>query len=308
MPLLGAHMSIAGGIHKAVDAAAALGMKSVQVFTHSPSRWAVPPVAVSKKARARNKSTSPPRRAFSDEDVRLFQASLHEASIRTPLAHDSYLINLASPDAELWMRSIDAFVHELLRCETLGIPYLVTHPGAHMGTGEPAGLQRVADALDEVHRQTTGLRAVTLLETTAGQGTCLGHRFEHLAAILNAVHEPDRVAVCLDTCHLFAAGYAMSTLPQYRSTMRQLNRTVGIARVKAVHLNDSKGEFGSRVDRHDHIGRGRMGLEPFRHLLNDRRFRQTPMCLETPKGTERGVNLDLSNLNTLRGLLKQSSD
>jgi deoxyribonuclease-4 len=199
---------------------------------------------------------------------------------------------------------VEAFVVELRRAERLGIEYLVTHPGSHTGGSEEAGLGRVVAALNEVHAQTDGLRAKCLLENTAGQGTSLGWRFEHLAAILDGVRHPERLGVCIDTCHLFAAGYPLGTRREYLSTIRKLADLVGLERIKAFHLNDSKRELGSRVDRHEHIGQGRMGLEPFRHLLNDRRFRKLPMYLETPKGMKDGRELDAMNLETSRSLIE----
>ena len=202
----------------------------------------------------------------------------------------------------VWRRSIDAFVLELRRAETLGIPYVVTHPGAHGRRAKRRRWRGVATALDEVEQQTRDFGTLPLLENTAGQGTCLGCRFEQLAGILDGVASADRIGVCLDTCHAFAAGYPLGTVKEYRATMRALNRTIGIERVKAIHLNDSRKPLGSRVDRHEHIGRGEMGLEPFRLLLTDRRFRRVPMYLETPKGEENGADLDAINLAVLRGL------
>ncbi len=285
MPILGAHQSIAGGYYKAVERAHAVTCQCVQLFTKNNNQW-----------RAKE---------LVDEDSTKFQASLAELGIRHPIAHDSYLINLASPDKLLWKKSIDAFVIELMRAERLGIPFVVTHPGAFTTTTEPAGLKRVIKALDDVHRQTPKLKVRTLLENTAGQGSCLGWRFEHLATILGGVRQPERVAVCIDTCHTFAAGYPMGTKKEYSATMADLDKTVGLAQIKAFHLNDSKQALGSRVDRHAHIGRGRMGIEPFRWLLNDRRFRDIPMYLETPKEQEGGVEMDVVNLQVLRGLVKK---
>jgi deoxyribonuclease-4 len=235
--------------------------------------------------------------------VRQFRKALRGSGLRFPLAHDSYLINLASPDDALYRRSIEAFVVEVERAELLGLSYLVMHPGAHVNSGEEAGLARVARALDEVHARCPEARVKVLLETTAGQGTCLGHRFEHLATILEAVADPKRLGVCLDTCHVFAAGYPLSPEAEYRATMTAFNDTIGIKQLKAFHVNDSVKPLGSRVDRHAPIGRGCLGVEPFRLLLNDARFRNHPMVLETPK--EEGDNdaMDAVNLATLRGLL-----
>lgn len=283
MPILGAHMSAAGGCYRAVEIAHRDGCDCVQVFTKNNNQW-----------RAKD---------LTDDDVRLFQQRLAELGITHPISHDSYLINLAAPDDELWRKSIDAFRIELLRAEQLGIPYVVTHPGAFTTSSEEVGLARIVAALNEVHAQTRGIAAQCLLENTAGQGSCLGWRFEQLATILDGVKDPERLGVCIDTCHTFAAGYPLGTKKEYQATMRLLDKTVGLGLVKAFHLNDSKKELGSRVDRHEHIGRGKLGLEPFRLLLNDRRFRKIPMYLETPKGLEDGVELDVINLATLRGLV-----
>jgi len=277
-------MSIAGGYHKAVEAAAQLEMETVQIFTKNNNQWKAKPI--------------------SGEEAERFRDALNQSGIAHPLAHDSYLINLASPDRSLWGRSVTAFVEELRRAKRLGIPFVVTHPGAFTTSTEARGLRRVVRAIDEIHSRSEGLAARCLLETTAGQGTALGWRFEHLAEIIENVAEPERLGVCFDTCHVFAAGYPMGTPEDYRATIRQFNRTVGVKRIKAFHLNDSLRPLGSRVDRHAHIGRGWMGLEPFRHLLADRRFRRVPMYLETPKGEEDGEDLDTINLRTLRGLLR----
>ncbi len=286
MPILGTHQSIAGGYYKAVEIARRTECDCVQVFTKNNNQWRAKPI--------------------SDDEARLFREKLAELKIRHPLSHDSYLINLGSPDAELWKKSIDAFVIELQRAEQLGIPYVVTHPGSYTTTSEEAGIKRIIGALDEVHKQTRGIAAKCLLENTAGQGSNLGWRFEQLAAILEGVKEPERLGgVCIDTCHLFAAGYAISTEQEFKATMKELDKVVGLDRVKAFHLNDSKAKFGSRVDRHAHIGRGEIGLEAFRALVNDRRFAQTPMYLETPKGQENGRDWDQINLETLRGLVKR---
>ncbi len=279
---LGAHMSIAGGVENAVLAASKIGFQTVQVFTKNNNQWKAP--------------------LLDDARCAAFRRALEETGVGSPVAHNSYLINLASPDDALWNKSIDAMTVEVERCHDLGIGDLVAHPGAHVGRGEDAGLKRVAEGLDEVHRRTRGGSVSIDLETTAGQGTCLGHRFEHLARIIGLVAEPERLGVCVDTCHIFASGYSFATVEEYDETMDQLDRTVGLGRVRVWHLNDSRKEFGSRVDRHAGIGRGRIGLEPFRHVVNDARFRSIPMILETPKGTEAGEELDTLNLRALRQL------
>ena len=282
MAILGAHLSIAGGYHKAVEKAHQYGCDCVQLFTKNNTQWRAKPIA--------------------PEEARRFRTALAELAITHPIAHASYLLNLASPDRTLWRRSIDAMVVELHRAAVLGIPYVVTHPGAYTTSSEARGLRRIVRALDAVHAQTRAVEARCLLETTAGQGTSIGHRFEQLAAILQRVKDPERLGICFDTCHVFAAGYPMGTRRDYRATMRTLDRLVGLGQIKAFHLNDSRRELGSRVDRHEHIGHGQLGLEPFRHVLRDRRFRRTPMYLETPKGQKDGVEWDVINLSTLRSL------
>jgi len=286
MPILGAHMSIAGGYHRAIERAADCGCDCVQLFTKNNNQW-------------RAKEITP------DEATR-FRSTLAERRIKHPIAHDSYLINLASPDPELWRRSVEAFVAELHRADLLGIPYVITHPGAYTTSSEEVGLTRVIEALDEIECQTSGLGTMPLLENTAGQGSCLGWQFEQLGRILAGVRNPDRLGVCFDTCHAFAAGYEFATPSQYRAMMRNLDATVGLGQIRAFHLNDSLRPPGSRVDRHAHIGRGHMGLEPFRRLLTDRRFRSVPMYLETPKETEGGTDMDVINLGVLRGLASRS--
>jgi deoxyribonuclease-4 len=283
MPILGAHMSIAGGYYKAVEIAERCGCDCVQVFTKNNNQWRAKPIT--------------------PEEAEKFKSTLRELGITHPIAHDSYLINLAAPDDILWRRSIEAFIVELQRAEQLGIPYVVTHPGSFTTSSEEAGLARIVEALDEVHAQTRGIASQCLLENTAGQGSNLGWRFEHLAAILAGVKDPDRLGVCIDTCHVFAAGYPLGTAKDYRATMKELDATVGLKQIKAFHLNDSMRELGSRVDRHAKIGEGHLGLEPFRLLLNDSHFRKIPMYLETPKGQVAGVELDVINLATLRELV-----
>ncbi len=284
MPILGAHMSIAGGYYRAVEIARACGCDCVQLFTKNNNQWQ--------------------GKALADDDVSRFRQALVDLEISHPISHDSYLINLAAPDDALWRKSIDALVIELERAERLGIAYVVAHPGAYTTTSEEVGLARIVAALDEVHRRTAKIKAQCLLETTAGQGSNLGWRFEHLAAILDGVKRPERLGVCWDTCHVFAAGYPLAPAKAYKATLTEFDRLIGLERIRAFHLNDSKREQGSRVDRHEHIGQGRLGLEPFALLLNDRRFRDVPMYMETPKGQRDGVELDVINLATLRGLVR----
>ena len=276
-------MSIAGGYYKAAIAARESGCECVQIFTKNNNQWRAKPI--------------------SDHEAELFRRTLVEQRVGHPLSHSSYLINLASPDPDLRKKSVDAFVIELRRADQLGIPYVVLHPGAHMGEGEAVGIKTVIKSLNEVNRRTRNGSSCCLLETTAGQGTCLGWRFEHLAAILDGVRAPDRLGVCLDTCHVFAAGYPLAKANEYRRTMRQFSKLIGLQQIKAFHLNDSKRELGSRVDRHEHIGQGHLGEESFRNLLNDDRFRAVPMYLETPKGKAKGTDCDAANLCKLRSLI-----
>jgi deoxyribonuclease IV len=277
MPLFGAHLSVAGGLHNALLAAQGHGMATVQLFTKNANQWSA--------------------RDLTDDEVRLFRRTRRQARLRLPMAHTSYLINLASPEEENWRRSINAMLDEMRRAERLGLRYLIVHPGAHLDSGEEAGLARVARALDEVHAHCADFRVRVLLETTAGQGTTLGHRFEHLVRILELVARPERLGVCLDTCHVFAAGYALAPEKEYRATLRAFHTAVGLWRLRVFHVNDSLRPQGSRLDRHASVGRGQLGLEPFRLLVNDRRFRSRPMVLETPPEE---VAQDLA---TLKGLM-----
>lgn len=286
MPLFGSHLSIAGGYYKAVEKAAELGMDCVQLFTKNNNQWAGKPLA--------------------EEDTRRFREALATTGIGHPISHDSYLINLAATDEVLWKRSVDAMAIEIERAHALGIPHVVAHPGSHVGAGEEYGLARVAAGLDLALRRTKKLPTTVAVETTAGQGTNLGYRFEHLAEIFRLSAYPDRLTLCIDTCHLFAAGYPLAPKRKFLETFRSLDKLVGLDRLVAIHVNDSKRELGSRVDRHEHIGKGHLGLEPFAHLVNDRRFARVPMYLETAKEIEptTGREWDAINLEVLRGLVR----
>jgi deoxyribonuclease-4 len=276
-------MSIAGGHHKALTAAHGYGCGTVQLFTKSSNQWSAKPLT--------------------DEDIATFRGTLRDTQMRFPTGHDSYLINLASPDEDLWRKSLEAFIVEVQRADALGLDYLVTHPGSPTDGNEKAGLKRIAKALDQVHKRCADARVQVLLETTAGQGNCLGHRFEHLARLLELVKQPERLGVCFDTCHVFAAGYALSPEPEYLATMREFDRVVGLRQLRVFHLNDSQKPQGSRVDRHAHLGRGCLGLEPFRLLVNDPRFQELPMILETPKEDGDIGDMDTVNLQVLRDLV-----
>jgi deoxyribonuclease IV len=278
-------MSIAGGLDLAPLRGREAGCETIQIFTKSNRQWQAKPL--------------------DKEEVARFKANLLATGIGPVVAHDCYLLNLAAPVAAIWKRSVAAFQVELERAEILGIPFLVTHPGSHTGAGAADGIARVAEALNRLHAALPGHRVRILLETTAGQGTSLGARFEELAAILERVERAERVGLCLDTCHLYAAGYDIGSVPGYRQTMRELEGCLGIARVQAIHLNDSQQGLGSRVDRHAHIGRGRLGVTAFRCLLRDPRLRRVPMILETPKDPD-PVAADRANLARLRRLLVET--
>jgi deoxyribonuclease-4 len=282
-PRFGAHMSMAGGHDRAVRSAHGVGFATVQLFTKSNNQWKATPLT--------------------DAHVSAFRSAMDETGVGTPVAHNSYLINLASPDDALWNKSVDAMTVEVERAEALGIGDLVAHPGAHVGSGEEAGLARIAKGLDEVHRRTRGASVKIDLETTAGQGSCLGADFAHLGAILGLVAEPERLGVCGDTCHIFAAGYPLDESGGYDETMASLERAVGAGRLRVWHLNDSQKGRGSRVDRHAGIGLGEIGVGPFRRLVNDPRWRGVPMILETPKGEEGGEGMDVVNFRLLRSLV-----
>jgi deoxyribonuclease-4 len=281
--MFGSHLSIAGGMHNALLDAEKLDFDTVQVFTKNQQQWKVNPLDPSV--------------------IEQWKSHRDRLKFTQTVSHDSYLINLASPDDALWRKSIDLFVEELARCVTLGIPYLVTHPGAHTGSGEEAGLARVAAALDLVHARIPKGPVTTCLEITAGQGSCLGHRLEHLATIIDLVEAPQRLAVCLDTAHLFAAGYDFRGR-KYAKFIAEVESTVGLDRIKVLHLNDSKKELGSRVDRHEHIGKGTIGLEGFKPFMRDKHWNKIPKILETAKAKhEDGRDWDAVNLETLKGLM-----
>jgi deoxyribonuclease-4 len=294
VPRLGAHLSIRGGLPRAVDRAEASGCQALQIFTKSAGQWRARPL--------------PP------EEVRAFRRRVRHTGVRPVVAHNSYLINIAASDRALRRRSVDALLEELDRAEALGLDGLVMHPGSYTSGSEASGLRLIADALAAVLDARPDGRTRLLLEHTAGQGTNLGHRFEHLAEIIDRLGGTPRVGVCLDTCHLLAAGYDICSREGYDETFRQFGHTIGFSRLRAMHLNDSKKPCASRVDRHEHIGKGCIGLEPFRWLLNDRRFARLPMLLETPKlETSESLRLsdvdplDAMNLSTLRSLIDQSS-
>jgi deoxyribonuclease-4 len=277
-------MSIAGGLAQALRRGAETGCDVIQIFTKNPIQWRANPLT--------------------QDDRAAFLQARQETGIRPVAAHGSYLINLASPDDSLYEQSQESLREEMQRAETLELPYLVIHPGSPRGSSEEEGIDRIARAINLMHHQQDTKRVMILLETTAGQGTTLGNRFEHFARIIARIEEEESVGVCLDTCHLFAAGYDISTAVGYAATLVEFDRIIGLTRLKVIHLNDATSALGSGMDRHEHIGRGTLGLDAFRLLLSDQRLAYLPFILETPKGkAPGGEDWDCVNLRTLRELL-----
>ena len=278
---LGAHMSISGGLHLAIDRAVAAGCGVLQIFTRNSNQWKGKPV--------------------SEADTALFREKFAASGLHEIISHDIYLINLAAPPGDTRDKSLAAFRDELETCARLGIQKVVMHPGSHTTDTPETGLGRVVEAFDQLFSEVPQFEGQVLIETTAGQGTNLGRTFEELAAIINGSKYPDKFAVCFDTCHTFAAGYDTATDEGYADTMAQFARLIGLERLQCFHFNDSKKGLGSRVDRHEHIGQGALGLNPFRFILNDARFARIPKILETPKGDSE--DMDAVNLGILRGLV-----
>jgi deoxyribonuclease-4 len=279
--LLGAHMSIAGGVHMAIERGYSIECTAMQIFVKNNMQWFAPPLA--------------------PHQIRAFVDHQQRKQISAVFAHANYLINLAATNPQFHANSLRALAEELTRADALELPFLVMHPGAHLGRGEEAGLDKIVASLDAVFAVIPEVQTRVALETTAGQGSCLGHRFEHIAYIIENVREPERLSVCLDTAHVFAAGYDIGSEASTRKLFRQFDRVIGLERLAAIHLNDSKAAAGSRVDRHEHIGKGRIGLNAFKFIMRDERFARIPKVLETPKGKE--LREDVENFKTLRALL-----
>lgn len=278
-------MSIAGGVSRALDRGEELGLDTIQIFTKNANQWTGRPI--------------------SDEEQDRFKRRKEETGIDPVIAHDSYLINLASPDREMFQRSLDAFEDELLRCHCLEVPWLVMHPGAHLKTGEARAIVQIGKAIKVALLEQNETEVGVLLETTAGQGTQIGYRFEHLRDIMREIDLPERVGVCLDTCHIFAAGYDIRSREAYERTMDEFDKIVGLEYLQVIHVNDSKRELGSHVDRHEHIGRGQIGEEAFSFFLNDARLWDLPFILETPKtAPDTQVPMDTVNVELLRKMLR----
>lgn len=283
IPLLGAHMSIAGGVHTAIERGETIGCTTIQMFVKNNNQWRGKPLT--------------------DDDVATYKELRSKSTISPIMVHDTYLINLCAKDKSILKKSREALKDELDRCEMLGVDFLNFHPGSHMGVGEKEGIKLIADSLNIIHDQTSGYRVKSVVEATAGQGTAVGYRFEHLREIIDLVEQKKRMAVCIDTCHVFAAGYDIASEKGYEKTFEELDAVIGLDWLVAFHVNDSKRELGSRVDRHEHIGKGCIGKKGFAFLMNDPRFVGLPKILETPKGED--MKEDVMNMKVLRGLIEK---
>jgi deoxyribonuclease-4 len=282
--LLGAHMSIRGGVSTSIERARSIQCTAMQIFVKNNMQWFAPPL----------------RR----EEIHDFLNHVQRGELLSIFAHANYLINLAAVNPQFHVNSLRALAEELIRADQLELPFLVLHPGAHLGAGEEAGLNKVVESIDCVFAALPKIQTRIALETTAGQGSCLGNRFEQLAYVINGVREHERLCVCLDTAHIFAAGYDIRSETSIQRTLREFDRVIGLDRLAAIHLNDSKTGCGSRVDRHEHIGKGRIGLDAFRFIMRSQRFAKIPKVLETPK--ENDLREDVVNLKTLRRLAQTS--
>ena len=277
-------MSIAGGVHTAVDRATSIGCTALQVFTKNNNQWNGKP--------------------FTENDIAQYKQKISAAGIAPVVSHDSYLINLCATNPDILKKSRAAFIDELERCEQLGIPLLNFHPGSHLGAGDDEGIKRICESLDLAHDKTKNYNVKSVLEATAGQGTNVGYKFEHLRSIIDGVENPERMAVCIDTCHIFAAGYDIAAEKGYEEAFKLFDDIVGLKRLVAFHVNDSKKGLGSHLDRHEHIGKGAIGLTGFKLLMNDKRFAAVPKILETPKSED--LHEDVENMNVLKSLVDQS--
>ena len=282
-PLIGAHMSIAGGAFKAIAQGDSVNVSAIQIFTKNNNQW---------------KS-----KTLTDEDVERFNDARNNSPIRSYVGHTGYLINLASPKIEVYEKSIASLTDEIERADRLGLSDLVMHPGAHLGEGEDYAISKISETLNSIFVATRDAKTRLSLETTAGQGSGIGYKFEHIAEIIDRIEDKNRVSVCLDTCHVFAAGYELRNKPAWNATFKDFDEIVGLDYLKVIHVNDSKKPFGSRVDRHEHLGEGELGIEPFKFLMQDRRFEGIPKILETPKGDDPEAN-DRRNLDILRSFAK----
>lgn len=274
-------MSIGGGVHMAIERARSINCTAMQIFVKNNMQWFARPLT--------------------KEEIRSFLNHAQHGELLSIFAHANYLINLAATNPQFHANSLRALSEELTRADQLELPFLVLHPGAHLGAGEEAGLEKITKSINRVFARIPKVKTKIALETTAGQGSCLGEKFEHLACIIDNAREPDRLCVCLDTAHIFAAGYDLGSEKAVRKTFREFDRVIGLDRLAAIHVNDSKTARGSRVDRHEHIGKGQIGLDAFRFIMRECRFRRIPKVLETPKGKD--LAEDVVNMKTLRDLL-----
>ncbi len=281
--IFGAHESIAGGVYKAIQRGKDATCDTIQIFNKNNNSWRAAPLK--------------------PDDVEKYFELIDELGVTVATSHTSYLINIASPDKALYEKSINSLTEEMERCNTLKVPNLVLHPGSHVGTGEEDGIKRIGKAINKLFKKLKNNECTLLLECTAGQGSHLGYKFEQLAEMIDLVDDKDHVGVCMDTCHIFSAGYALSDPKDYKKTMKNFNNSIGLDKLKIIHMNDSKKPFGERKDRHEHIGKGEIGIEAFRNFVNDRRLKKVPMILETPKGDD--LKDDIKNLKILRGLVKK---
>ena len=274
-------LQTSGGVSKSVDMAEKLSFTAMQIFTKNNNRWF--------------------QKQLEEKEIEAFKTKFNNSNIKFVVSHDSYLINLCTTDKEILIKSRNAFFDELERCELLGIPHLNFHPGSHLGAGEEDGIKLIAESINIVHDNTKGYKASSMLETTAGQGTAIGYRFEQLQQIIELVEQKERMTVCIDTAHVFVAGYDIKDPKNYKEAIKEFDEIIGLERLKCFHFNDSKKELGSRVDRHEHIGNGFIGLEGFSNILNHARLKYIPKILETPKSKEQLE--DLENLKILRNLI-----
>ncbi len=279
--LLGAHVFVSNGVDSAIDGGQSLGFTAIQLFTKNNNRWF--------------------SKDLTEKEIAAFKEKQSKSNIKVVVSHDSYLINLCAKDPENLEKSRKSFFDELNRCEQLGIPYLNFHPGSHGGQGEEEGIKLIAESLNILHEQTKGFKVQSMLEATAGQGTALGYRFEQLKKIIDLVDDKKRMCVCIDTAHIWAAGYNIKDPKEYKKVIKEFDEIIGLDLLKCIHMNDSKKELGSRVDRHDHIGKGFIGVEGFTNIMNDKKLEKVPKILETPKGKDQKE--DLENINVLLSLV-----
>ena len=280
--LLGAHTSTAGGVSKSIERAEKLGFTAIQIFTKNNNRWF--------------------QKQLDEKEISKFRINLKNSNIKFVVSHDSYLINLCAKDKSILRKSREAFLDELTRCEQLGIPYLNFHPGSHLGAGEKEGIKLIVESLNIIHNKTKHFKVSSMLEATAGAGTAIGYRFEQLREIIDLVDNKKRMSVCIDTAHIFAAGYDIKNLKNYKKVIKEFDEIIGLERLKCFHMNDSKKELGSRRDRHEHIGKGFIGKDGFANIMNDKRLKNIPKILETPKGKQ--MKEDIRNIKTLLSLIK----